>query len=1381
MAVLKDLIVHGSSRFLNKTYMNTLNINEIEADKGKFNRLLVEDVTATNATVLGLLDVKGELHTNTWTNSNIATIDGSFYITPTIGLPDGGTASVSANSISFAGTGYSLDTIYTNEATSSTTSSVSWTVGSKILVTGEVEVNGEWMPFGTLTGLLGATSSTSIAVNTLKANRPATVSSNPETLAAIISAATEAGIATSSLSYRNVKISMYQTNRANNGTTYYPLGIYMSALGANGRTFIDIYGGNNAVSATYTSAMALPVVRVGNLSSMNLPQVGGVTPNGWGIYTSNGFFSGTVAAKQGKIGDGTAAWTIGNDGNNTARIYAPSNRTAWNTNANGIWIATDVISGGAQTGSAVSGQYASTDPKWYIKANGDVKFGELTYINGTLTVPAAKVSGTLSANTMQTNILSALHAKVNALTSTTATIGSWTISKGVMQHATVGGSGGVWISADTDTSSNITVGNSGAIKNWRLLISNTFGVTSTGALYATSADISGAIKATSLSTGTKTASTTGNGTFIDSNGNIYVGNGSTNNFTVTAAGAVTASNITATGGYIGSYKINSQYLQAADETTGMSIKDDSNTKDWAFWAGGTTKETAKFRVTHDGDLYAQSLFVNIGGRNLIKGTQNPVISSTGTQYTWLVQSGGDGTGTIETVTDSPVPSVSRSFRITGNTSGNKDFVQKTDEFQKNWGGQWTFSAYVRGIGGNATVLIRSWNNTDNNSAFTYTKTVGTSWEKVIVRIPIDISWNSSASASDTLDIRFGMIGAGAIEYIAPKFEQGIVATDWSPAPEDSITSWKINANDIKNKNTSKCTLSVSNDVVTITRLDSSSVFGCYYDFPCKPNKYYSVSMRVTSGSGFQFYFGGDYGSGSVWTGMGVAFQRQTNGIRRATIYKPTSSTQTYIRIYIGSNTQNSTMSFRDLTVYEGDDLMLVDRDAEDAAKTATSYITYINSSDGIKVHNAEDTTNYLQINSTAIKMYRNNTQKMYLDNSKLQFTNGNTVLAEFGTNVTIGQNTSGKFNTFIDSNGVYMRKATANLGKFDGTGVYFYDSNGTQTAKFSNSVVLGNPQHPSFEIVDENTMTIREDPVVYNFAVTAANKSYSLTWNTAFPISEIVEITCHAFNVSGSMWSTSQELDITLTPSSPSYTNAGTFTDHSLRYTNTSTSVVITLANTKAGSTWRGVISKISIAYKTTSQDASRVRFGFYSENNYGKPLEMGGGTSTKATDTFSVDWFGNILPVMSTALIQASDYTITTTASGVTVPVPCRDTFIVGDCFEEITISSTNRQILILKTGYYSLYVDAVWSSISSANGVKRTCAFLHKNGGSESTIGTNALGRPATWEIISAESIVYLEEGDEVRMDGSSEGGNATLYSGKIILRPVWLLSKVPVITSS
>ena len=38
--------------------------------------------------------------------------------------------------------------------------------------------------------------------------------------------------------------------------------------------------------------------------------------------------------------------------------------------------------------------------------------------------------------------------------------------------------------------------------------------------------------------------------------------------------------------------------------------------------------------------------------------------------------------------------------------------------------------------------------------------------------------------------------------------------------------------------------------------------------------------------------------------------------------------------------------------------------------TATSYITYINANDGIKVHNESDMLNYLQLNSTAISMFR---------------------------------------------------------------------------------------------------------------------------------------------------------------------------------------------------------------------------------------------------------------------------------------------------------------------------------------------------------------------------------------------------------------------------
>ena len=459
MAVLKDLIVHGSSRFLGKIYTSFLKTEDIEADKGKFNRLLVEDVTATNATVLGLMDVKGELHTNTWTNSNIATIDGSFYITPTIGLPDGA-ASVSANSISFAGTSYSLDSIYTNEASTSTTSTVSWTVGSKILVTGEVEVNGEWMPFGTLTGLLGTVSSTSVVVNTLKANRPATVSSNPETLAAIISAAAEAGVSTSSLPYRNVKISMYQTNRSNNGTTFYPLGIYMSALGANGRTFIDIYGGNNAVSTTYTSAMALPVVRVGNLSSMNLPQVGGITPNGWGIYTSNGFFSGTVAAKQGKIGDGTAIWTIGSDGNNRSYIYSGINNITNSGTTKGIYVGTNGIS-----------NYENSTQ--YVNLTG-----------GKITAQGADIQGVLKADTGRIGGSS-----------------GWTIASQQISSGTLGSDNSMFLSTKnlSGTVSGKTFDSSNPA--WRLTVGSNFGITNTGSLYASEAVISGAVTANSLNVG----------------------------------------------------------------------------------------------------------------------------------------------------------------------------------------------------------------------------------------------------------------------------------------------------------------------------------------------------------------------------------------------------------------------------------------------------------------------------------------------------------------------------------------------------------------------------------------------------------------------------------------------------------------------------------------------------------------------------------------------------------------------------------------------------------------------------------------------------------------------------------------------------------------
>ena len=127
MAILKDLIVHGSSRFLNKIYASELETPLISADAGVFKKLTAKDLTAETATVIGLLDVQGQLHTNTWTNSNIATIDGCFYITPTLSSDTGNIVFSSTSTASLAGTYTAVTSLYVGDATSGST--VQWTAG----------------------------------------------------------------------------------------------------------------------------------------------------------------------------------------------------------------------------------------------------------------------------------------------------------------------------------------------------------------------------------------------------------------------------------------------------------------------------------------------------------------------------------------------------------------------------------------------------------------------------------------------------------------------------------------------------------------------------------------------------------------------------------------------------------------------------------------------------------------------------------------------------------------------------------------------------------------------------------------------------------------------------------------------------------------------------------------------------------------------------------------------------------------------------------------------------------------------------------------------------------------------------------------------------
>ena len=383
MAVLKDLIVHGASRFLSKSYFDSL-----EADSGAFKKIIAKDATVTNATVMGLLDVTGELHTKSWSNSNIATIDGSFYITPTFGLQGGDTSTntvtVAANSLSFtnsSGTNFNFDSLYLDGSDSA----IAWTTSSKVIVTGEILKDGEWIPLGTLKGTLGTYSTTSVVINNITDAKGAA----PATLAALVG---------SGLRYRNVKVSLISINRSG----LKPLGIFMTATGANGRTFLDIYGGNNAESSTY-AGLSTPVLRIGNLKglpSITLPDNSTVTPNGWGIYTTNGFFTGTIVSTKGKIGNFTldTALHAGTNGGPTS----VSGTTA------GTYVGTDGFL-----------NYASNTA--YVKMTGGVITAVGAVIKGTITADSGTIGG-ITAN-------SSYGLYTNSKTSTTSSNTGFLIHK----------------------------------------------------------------------------------------------------------------------------------------------------------------------------------------------------------------------------------------------------------------------------------------------------------------------------------------------------------------------------------------------------------------------------------------------------------------------------------------------------------------------------------------------------------------------------------------------------------------------------------------------------------------------------------------------------------------------------------------------------------------------------------------------------------------------------------------------------------------------------------------------------------------------------------------------------------------------------------------
>lgn len=288
-----------------------------------------------------------------------------------------------------------------------------------------------------------------------------------------------AGATYSGSNVGDLKMMMYEVNKIVNGTVKNrPIGILLSSYGENKKPCIDIYNGDIEDGS--------PVARMGYLNG--LPSVDGVSPTGYGFYAAgNAYFSGTLVSSSGKIG-------------------------------------------------------------------------------------------------------------------------GFSLSKNSIQNGSLAQSGGVLIC--TGTNSSASIGGSDSINGWCFTASNTFGVTKTGALYATSGKIGGfKIDSTYLqsSDGTVGLSAT------SYDWAFWAGGAGTDTakFRVNRAGKLWASNatiageITATSGKIGKYRINDYLITGYNSTcTGMG-------GDQAFWAGNEISNNAPFHVSYDGSLYASK--ANISG------------------------------------------------------------------------------------------------------------------------------------------------------------------------------------------------------------------------------------------------------------------------------------------------------------------------------------------------------------------------------------------------------------------------------------------------------------------------------------------------------------------------------------------------------------------------------------------------------------------------------------------------------------------------------------------------------------------------------------------------------------------------------------------------
>ena len=663
-------------------------------------------------------NVTNKLHATHFDLQSVAQLGGAFYVSPTIKFPTD-----SNTTFTITKSGATANIIISDSAITSTTlAGVVWGTNAKVKASGKI---------GTVT--TGTMDGTVTGINT--SNHTLTISVSGENSSSIT-----AGTYTSA-DINNFCVMMYNT-----GT--YPVGIMMNSYGTDGRTYIDIHGG--------TSSATEPNVRIGNLGGLSFN--GTTLSNQWGIYTNNGYYTGSIVANGGKIGGftiGSTAIYTGtltvNSDNNIGLSSADFTRTIGNTSRSGLRFAIGDKVGITGDGILYGSNIQVTGGKiggWNIGS--DYLYNQTSVTTGT---PSTQYGLRLVTGNNATTLVIKAGSRTYDGTSygswtdkfyvrndgymyaVSGSIGNWVIKDNALYKGTMGTANGVFLIPAGSTDS-YSIGGSESIDDWTITSGANFGVTASGAVYCSDIHATGEITATSG----------------------HIGN-ATNGFTIDASGFYSGTKTANTSGYIAmsntvfSRTINSTALNNLNLAIGSKF---GVTSDGTLYANGLNIKNIDADNISIGTLSIERLTsLQIGGRNLFKDSEK-----LGSSWRKSNATVSEGIVTLDASKSSEV-------RI----------------YQMPVDGYWIWQANQ-----NYTLSIDA--KASSDGLLFYFKAVGLS--KTSATISLTTEWKrytwtvigTSVTDGGSMSFYANAGQNGTIQFKNPQLELGNKATDWSPAPED---------------------------------------------------------------------------------------------------------------------------------------------------------------------------------------------------------------------------------------------------------------------------------------------------------------------------------------------------------------------------------------------------------------------------------------------------------------------------------------------------------------------------------------------------------------------------------------------------------------------